>query len=64
MEGTRVKVRFVAFVLSNSRHKYVQFQSRPYTALDFVRACKDCFKFPKIATRLKLNCAKSMSTPV
>lgn len=45
VDGTRVKVRFVAFVLSSSRHKYVQFQTRPYTAVDFVRACKDCFKF-------------------
>jgi len=45
VDGTKVKVRFVAFVLSNSRLKYVQLQTRPYTAADFVRACKDFFSF-------------------
>jgi len=41
VDGTKVKVRFAAFVLSSSRLKYVHLQSRPYTAADFIRACKD-----------------------
>ena len=44
-EGKNVKVRFVAFVLSCSRYKYVEFQSRPYTTVDLVNACKNCFRF-------------------
>lgn len=43
--GNRVKVRFIAFVLSKSRFKYVQFQDRPFTAVDLVRCCQDCFGY-------------------
>ena len=43
--GIRQKVRFVAFVLSNSRFKYVQFQDRPFTSVDLVRCCQDCFRY-------------------
>jgi len=43
--GKRVKVRFVAFVLANSRYKFVDFQSRPYTAVDLARACRECFSY-------------------
>ncbi|MDD4148336.1 MAG: IS21 family transposase [Candidatus Cloacimonetes bacterium] len=43
--GVRTKVRFVAFVLSYSRFKYVQFQDRPFTAVDLVRCCQDCFRY-------------------
>lgn len=45
VDGTKVKVRFVAFVLSNSRLKYVHLQTRPFTATDFIRACKDFFVY-------------------
>lgn len=31
--GNRVKVRFIVFVLSHSRFKYVKFQDRPFTAV-------------------------------
>jgi transposase len=44
-EGGRVKVRFAAFVLSHSRYKYVEFQSRPFTAADLVRACRQSFSY-------------------
>ncbi|MCL2344114.1 MAG: IS21 family transposase [Firmicutes bacterium] len=43
--GGRVKVRFAAFVLSNSRYKYLEFQSRPFTAVDFANACRACFSY-------------------
>jgi transposase len=44
-EGDRVKVRFAAFVLSHSRYKYLQFQNRPFTTVDLVRALRDCFSY-------------------
>lgn len=43
--GNRVKVRFIVFVLSYSRFKYVQFQDRPLTAVDLVRCCQECFRY-------------------
>ena len=43
--GGRVKVRFVIFVLAHSRYKYLEFQSRPFTTVDLVRACHACFKY-------------------
>ena len=43
--GGRIKVRFAAFVLSHSRYKYVEFQSRPYTSGDLVAACRRCFEY-------------------
>lgn len=45
IKGNKVKVHFAAFVLSNSRYKYVQFQNRPFTTVDLVNACNSCFKF-------------------
>ena len=44
-EGNRVKVYAAVFVLSHSRYKYVQTQSRPYTTTDLVLACHACFRF-------------------
>lgn len=44
-EGGRIKVRFAAFVLAHSRFKYVEFQTRPFTATDLTRACHRCFHF-------------------
>ena len=43
--GGRIKVRFAAFVLSCSRYKYLEFQSHPFTAVDFVNACRACFSY-------------------
>jgi len=45
IDGSKVKVRFVAFVLANSRYKYTQFQNRAFTTVDLVNACNNCFKF-------------------
>ena len=44
-DGGKIKVRFAAFVLSHSRYKYVEFQSRPFTSVDLVRACRQCFSY-------------------
>jgi len=44
-DGSRVKVRFAAFVLSHSRYKYVEFQSRPFTTTDLCRAVRECFSY-------------------
>jgi len=43
--GVRVHVRFAGFVLSHSRYKYVEFQSRPWTSVDLVMAMRRCFEF-------------------
>lgn len=43
--GSYVKVRFAAFVLANSRYKWGIFQTRPFTTVDLVNACKSCFTF-------------------
>lgn len=42
--GKPVKVSFIAFVLSHSRYKYVEFLNRPFTAVDVVEAHKHAFK--------------------
>ncbi len=44
-KGGRVKVRFAAFVLSHSRYKYVELQSRPYSSADLSGACRRCFQY-------------------
>ena len=33
------------FLLSHSRYKYAQCQSRPFTAVDLVTACHNCFRY-------------------
>lgn len=43
IDGGRTKVHAAAFVLAHSRFKYVELQSRPYTAADLVNACRHCF---------------------
>lgn len=45
IEGTRVKVRFAAFVLATSRFKWACFQTRPFTTTDLVGACHKCFQY-------------------
>jgi len=45
IDGGNIRVRFAAFVLAHSRYKYVQFQDRPFTAVDLVRVCYDCFQY-------------------
>ena len=43
--GDYTKVYCAAFLLSHSRYKYAELQSRPYTASDLVRACYHCFSY-------------------
>ncbi len=43
--GGYTKVYCVAFLLSRSRYKYAELQSRPYTASDLVRACYHSFSY-------------------
>ena len=45
VDGGRTKVYLAAFVLSRSRYKYTQLQSRPFTSVDLVRICHDCFQY-------------------
>lgn len=44
-EGAWTKVYVAAFLLSHSRYKYAQCQSRPFTAVDLVAACHNCFRY-------------------
>lgn len=44
-DGHSVKVNAAVFVLSHSRYKYAELQSRPFTAPDLVRCAKDCFRY-------------------
>lgn len=43
--GGHTKVYCAAFLLSHSRYKYAELQSRPFTASDLVRACYRCFNY-------------------
>ena len=45
VDGGQTRVYVAAFVLSRSRYKYAQEQSRPFTSVDLVRICHDCFRY-------------------
>lgn len=45
VDGGWTKVYVAAFLLSHSRYKYAQCQSRPFTAVDLVTACHNCFRY-------------------
>lgn len=45
VEGGWTTVHVAAFLLSHSRYKYAQCQSRPFTAADLVAACHNCFRY-------------------
>lgn len=45
VEGGSTKVYVAAFLLSHSRYKYAQCQSRPFTAVDLAAACQSCFRY-------------------
>lgn len=45
MEGHLVKLWFITFVLSHSRHKYVWWLDRPFTTRDVVDAHEQAFQF-------------------
>ena len=43
--GHNVKVYVAVFVLSHSRYKYAELQSRPFTSPDLVRCARNCFGY-------------------
>ncbi|MGX8794297.1 IS21 family transposase [Oceanobacillus sp. M60] len=44
-DGKKVKLRFIAFVLANSRYKYKEWLDRPFTTRDVVRAHENAFHY-------------------
>ncbi len=44
-DGILHKLWFIAFVLSNSRQKYVEWLDRPYTTADLIRAHENCLQY-------------------
>src|SRR5699024_10044505 len=44
-DGTKVKLRFIAFVLAHSRFKYKEWLDRPFTTRDVVRAHENAFHY-------------------
>jgi len=45
VDGGWTKVYVAAFLLSRSRYKYAELQSRPFTAVDLVKICHNCFQY-------------------
>ena len=45
VDGGMTKVYAAAFLLARSRYKYVETQSRPFTSVDLVRICHNCFRY-------------------
>lgn len=45
INGGYTQAYVAAFVLAHSRHKYAELQSRPYTTIDLIRACRKCFQY-------------------
>jgi transposase/uncharacterized protein (DUF952 family) len=43
-DARRIKLYFVIFILAHSRYKYVVWQSRHFTSLDFVRCLESCYE--------------------
>jgi len=44
-DGTKIKLRFIAFVLAHSRFKYVEWLDRPFTTHDVVRSHENAFHY-------------------
>ena len=44
-EGKKVKLRFIAFVLANSRYKYKEWLDRPFTTRDVIRTHENAFRY-------------------
>ncbi|UCZ54862.1 IS21 family transposase [Bacillus shivajii] len=49
--GNSVKLRFIAFVMSNSRYKYKEWLDRPFTTRDVIRAHENAFQYFEGITR-------------
>ena len=44
-DRNKVKLRFIAFVLANSRQKYKEWLDRPFTTRDVIRAHENAFRY-------------------
>nr|WP_245683845.1 IS21 family transposase [Vulcanibacillus modesticaldus] len=44
-EGNEIKLYFIAFVLSHSRHKYMEWLDRHFTTRDVIRAHENAFEY-------------------
>ncbi|WP_197246437.1 IS21 family transposase [Cytobacillus firmus] len=45
IDNKEIKLYFIAFVLAHSRHKYMEWQTRPFTTKDAIRCHENAFKF-------------------
>jgi transposase len=45
VNNKEIKLYFIAFVLANSRHKYMEWQARPFTTRDAIRCHENAFQF-------------------
>lgn len=45
INGGTTTVHGAVFLLSHSRYKYAEFQSRPFTTTDLIRSCRNCFAY-------------------
>lgn len=43
-EARRIKLYFVIFILAHSRYKFIVWQDKPFTSIDFVRSLESCFQ--------------------
>lgn len=45
VDGGWTRVYVAAFLLARSRYKYAELQSRPFTSVDLVAICHNCFRY-------------------
>lgn len=45
IDNKEVKLYFIAFVMAHSRHKYTEWQTRPFTTRDAIRCHENAFQF-------------------
>ena len=43
-DAHRIRLYFVIFILAHSRYKYIVWQTRHFTSIDFVRSLESCFQ--------------------
>lgn len=55
-----VKLYFIAFLLSHSRYKYMEWQDRPSTTRDTIRCHENAFRFFGFFTRDEWTRSKSL----
>lgn len=44
-DGKKIKLRFIAFVLANSRYKYKEWLDRPFTTRDVIQSHENAFRY-------------------